>query len=291
MFDKAEEILVTLKERLTSPLFSSFLISWLVINWKVSVGLFWLNTQQLNVAGYKTYIDLVSANINIFHTLFYPLTFAIAYTFGYPYIKNEINVYLSKRNKEGDNRIFGVQKDGSMPISRYIKLKEGLDKRAEEINRIILEASKIEELNTGLQAKLDSAHETISDMTKEANQARRRYDYSMLNGLWKRDYDKPVMVVDVKGARTIDIHEVVSFNNSRYQLIDKGVPTIIGDIYNFQYDLHNSIFFIKQYSDIYAEEKGIAKTSICRLIISETLDEMTGVESGVNVTYKRINQQ
>jgi hypothetical protein len=40
MTDKVADFFKDVKERFSSPLFSSFIIAWLIINWKVPVAFF-----------------------------------------------------------------------------------------------------------------------------------------------------------------------------------------------------------------------------------------------------------
>ena len=86
--DKASDIHQELKDRLASPLFFSFLISWCIINWKIIIGLIFYKNSELKMDGYISYIDFITQNLKASHTLFYPLFAAILYTFIYPIVRN-----------------------------------------------------------------------------------------------------------------------------------------------------------------------------------------------------------
>src|SRR5690606_4964283 len=88
--DQVKSFFETFKERISNPLISSFIIAWLVVNWKITIGLLFYNIAELNRDGYISYIDLISKNSCAINTFVIPLAWSLFYTFIYPRIKGRI---------------------------------------------------------------------------------------------------------------------------------------------------------------------------------------------------------
>jgi hypothetical protein len=172
MIDKFEEILSNLKERLTSPLISSFIIAWLIFNWRIVIGLFWHESEELNILGYTNYFDLITSSIQFDRSIFNPLFFALGYTFVYPILKNLINAFLTWTTRWGDNWNLRLMKNGSIPVDRYLQLKKHYDKRTTALEEVIKSESvyvaKIGELESELSS-LKIASNIQSERINTAN--------------------------------------------------------------------------------------------------------------------------
>jgi hypothetical protein len=57
------EVYKEFKERMSSPLIFSFLISWCVINWKIIIGLIFYDMTDLHRDHYCSYIHLIANNL------------------------------------------------------------------------------------------------------------------------------------------------------------------------------------------------------------------------------------
>src|ERR1700748_661850 len=101
--DKITDFFKEFKSRLTNPLFASFILSWLIINWRVPVGIFGYKLDELKVDGYKSYADLISKNASTWNYLWYPLISAALYTLLSPLLRMIIIAFLSWIKKASDN--------------------------------------------------------------------------------------------------------------------------------------------------------------------------------------------
>jgi hypothetical protein len=287
MFDKIGEIFSTIKERLTSPLFSSFLISWVIINWRIVIGLFWLNTEQLHAAQYKTYLDVVSSNINLQRNLLEPFGVALFYTFAYPFVRNWINGFMSWMDKWGDDWNLDIKKDGSIPTARYIQLKNNYEEATKQVRAVIEDESKSVNQIDILQTELTNTKIALNQKSRDLSESYKRYNNGLLNGTWQNKYQIRDSVTGVPKQG----EETVVFDNGSYDLVaDNNQRRAIAAITNFQYDPNtNRVFFIKEFYPEYVRESRVPKELVCRLIISATMETMTGTESdNVTLTYKKV---
>jgi len=143
--DKLNDIFKEIKQRLTSPLLFSFLLSWLIINWRVTIGLVLYKIEDLQKDKYESYADLIVKNYSPWHYYIYPFIISVIYTFGFPFIRSGIKLFQSWLNRETDNRLFKISGTTTVPMDRFIKdrelylsntikLKEIMDKESEYLN-------------------------------------------------------------------------------------------------------------------------------------------------------------
>ena len=101
--DKISEILNSVKERVSNPLIFSFLISWLVYNWKIPVALIWFDKEQISANGSKSIFDFIEDEWKKNGYFWIPLFIALGYTFIFPIIKNLISATQTWMSKWGEN--------------------------------------------------------------------------------------------------------------------------------------------------------------------------------------------
>ncbi len=150
------------KNRVTSPLFGSFVISWLLFNWKVPITLIFYSRQDLYYDIKVSFIDAIKEYCNLFDSLIFPFVTALFYTFGYPYIRNLIKIFQASRILEVDSAILkkSVEK-GSVSIARYQVLNEQLRTKMSQLQRFYDEQTQIEQDNATLILKNTELEEKI----------------------------------------------------------------------------------------------------------------------------------
>ncbi len=175
--DKLNDIFKEIKQRLTSPLLFSFLLCWLIINWRVTIGLVLYKIEDLQKDKYESYADLILKNYGPWHYYIYPFIISVIYTFGFPFIRSGIKLFQSWLNRETDNRLFKISgtttvpmdrfiKDREMYLSNTIKLKEIMDKESEYLNE-----------SQTLRAERNQLQEQLNEYSTLSNN-------NFLNGYW-----------------------------------------------------------------------------------------------------------
>jgi uncharacterized membrane protein len=82
--ERIQQAFDNLKERLNNPLVFSFIISWIFLNWKVTVALLWHDSSNDDNSHIKL-INFIVENTSIYNSIVLPLGYAILYTFLSPH--------------------------------------------------------------------------------------------------------------------------------------------------------------------------------------------------------------
>lgn len=151
-----------IKSRLSNPLLGSFAISWLVINWKIPVGLIGYKQADLKVDGYNSYIDLINVNASCWLYFWKPFIWAVIYTFGFPVLKMGITAFLNGVKKRSDNWNTKILKDYYVPMNKFVKQKELYKELAQKLQDIYVEDGAISEENTRLKGEMVTLNNELS---------------------------------------------------------------------------------------------------------------------------------
>ena len=243
--DKLKDILNNIKDRFTNPLIFSFLCSWLIVNWRITLSLLWYDTEQIKRVGASSIYKFIEWNINSKDCLWTPLGFAVLYTLAAPVIKNLVSAFYEWCMRWGSNWNLRISKGIKIPFDKYLKLKADYEKRSQILEEEITKESeltqKYQTINTDLlqaKAEINSLSQQRSEVLNTLNQL---YDIRILNGYWVNSYEDPSHS-RLKGFEDIYIQD------GKYFLIENfGNQNHVFNITNFYYDNRNrTIFFIKE---------------------------------------------
>ncbi|HMJ68169.1 MAG TPA: hypothetical protein VK508_04715 [Cyclobacteriaceae bacterium] len=175
--DKISDILRNAKDRLSSPLFFSFLLSWIICNWRVTVALLWYDPEQIAKDGSKSIFDFIYNNTYPLESFWYPLSMAILYTLFNPLIRIGIKLFYAWINVWTQNRELSILKEGSIPTKKFLALRKNYKDQEQSLQDIIRDESKtIENLanerTEHLKSKTDVARLTkeVNDLTQTTNE-------------------------------------------------------------------------------------------------------------------------
>ena len=106
MEEKVKDVYENIKDRLSNPLIFSFIVSWLVYNWEITVALLWYDKSQFHAEGCKSIFEFIQDKLNAkWLSTALPVGLAFLYTFGMPYFKelvdfaNKKATYIGKKMK------------------------------------------------------------------------------------------------------------------------------------------------------------------------------------------------
>lgn len=122
MVDKVYDFMKEMRFRLSSPFFSSFIISWLVINWRIPVGLLFYSQDDLQTDGYDSYFDLIEKSFHWGASIVLPIVSASVYSFGYPWLRNKIMNANTYFNTKGIQKNLDISKDGKVPFTMLLDM-------------------------------------------------------------------------------------------------------------------------------------------------------------------------
>lgn len=147
-----KEVWIEFKDRITSPLFGSFVLSWIVCNWRIPIVLIFYKHIEL-ISTKTTYIDVITRYSDPLHTFVLPAIFSIAYTFGYPVVKRSINVYLAKQTRATDEALLKVGDGATVSLDALLTTKAELKKKRGELADLLKEEGITKEDNKLLTEK------------------------------------------------------------------------------------------------------------------------------------------
>jgi hypothetical protein len=180
----------SIKERLSSPLITSFFVSWTIINYKVVLIV--LADESLS---YK--LKLISwyfSNHSVSSTLLLPLIAVFVYVFVYPYVLRPVNRFLL-------NRKLDIQRDTYSAEGRQLvdeaRLKEILVRFHDQKKDLLDEIATLRQENSELTAKLDSLQNDVSSPVGQEEQISIQEPQSPLDGLSKDELE----VITILGKR------------------------------------------------------------------------------------------
>lgn len=125
-----------LKIRIANPLISSFIISWLVCNWKIVVLLLFYKSEDFPVDGSTSYIDYISDNYNFLVAIFMPMVGAVAYTAASPIVSAKVKLFYAEISAKNNSDILKSTDERSMPMKKYIKLLKEINDQKKEIQEL-----------------------------------------------------------------------------------------------------------------------------------------------------------
>jgi hypothetical protein len=194
--EKISDFFKDIKDRLSSPLLSSFIIAWLITNWRIPIGLLFYKIDDLKLDGYNSYDDLINRNINLNNSLSWPLSIALFYTFIFPIIKNVILAFSAWVKRWGTDWTLNIAKTGSISVARYIQLKEQYTKLISEFVMITKSEGKVLEDNSALTAQLTSLSNERNLLESEFNRLKGCSSLDMIQGQWRYKVFKEEQSID-----------------------------------------------------------------------------------------------
>lgn len=222
--DISKSIKASLYERVTSPLFGAFFISWCMWNYKTIL----IIASSLDVKEKISYIDgTLYPNIFILISicLFYPLVSSLAFIFIYPYPAKFIYKYWSIRQKELKNIKQEIDDQILLTIDESRNIRREILKLESEYD------SEIQRKNS----EISRLKEIISESERNTNQ-----DLEKLNNPVK--FNENVTSVN-KNAKSVRKIKNIPTDNNADDNLDNNQISIMKYLANKDGWINNEIFF------------------------------------------------
>lgn len=159
MFDDVgKTIKAILYDRITSPLFSTFLLSWCGWNWRMIV--LFLTDSSTTVAKKFLYIDTElypSNGVTFIYGLLLPLSTTAFFIYIYPWFAKKVYGYW--REQQNELKRLQVKKDGEKPLT---------NEEAQEItSQALLSELRYQEEREKREARIRSLEELVKNLQEE----------------------------------------------------------------------------------------------------------------------------
>ena len=183
--EKVNDFIKEIKFRITTPFFSSFIISWLIVNWNIVFGVLFYDNHSLLVDGYKSKIDLVNQSCSISKILGYPLVGVSIYVLVFPFLRNGIQILNGWFNRWGTKATLNIMREGVIPMAKYISVKEGFEQRTKELIEAFAEDQRLIQSNNELAEKIQILEGERVRSIDALNSIKQKSNLSFFEGYWK----------------------------------------------------------------------------------------------------------
>lgn len=189
--DKLNSYYDQVKERLRSPLIFSFIISWLVINWRIPVYLLWFDEATLLKHGYSNHIVYIESVLGTWQCWVGPLICAVMYTIGYPQVKNLIGWYQAWVSKVGEKKRLEISDGAVVSFSRYdAKVKKLIQREKELAEMMQKEGETIQEFsnkNAQLSSEIVDLKRDLALVESKRNELHIRHNQALADLSFEQD--------------------------------------------------------------------------------------------------------
>lgn len=253
--EKISEFFKELKIRVSSPFFISFAISWLVINWKVPVALFFYSQEELINDGYRSYFDLIEKIYSSKYFVLQPLALAFFYSFGYPVLKNLIHAVQVWADSKGETLGLNLSKAEKIPIDKYLSLRQRYNQSTQKLQNIIEQESLVANNLASARKELDKVQAENESLRKKLEAWDNSTNEDIISGTWKFKIvsrDNETFVIKFNGQNFVNQSDRSPFKNrnlmirhfiydSRAQkiyiaLVDTSLASVDYHLFNLKFD-------------------------------------------------------
>jgi len=153
--DDFKDFFKELRERVSNPFISSFIISWLFSNWPITIAVLFYDLKEVNADGFRSHYQLINYHSGWIHSLILPIAIATMYTYCFPYIKSAIKLHNATIKSKNESDILLGTQDQSVSLKKYIEMLNENKATQTKLSSIITEQSVIFEENAQLLANLN----------------------------------------------------------------------------------------------------------------------------------------
>jgi hypothetical protein len=186
--DRIQDFLKELKARFSSPFFSSLILAWLIINWRVPIALIFYKLPELEKDEHSSYIDLIVKEVTVYSGIVYPIISAVCYTLIAPLLKNAIQALNAYLDAKGMDWTLTLSKRGKISVERYIQLRASYKAQEESLLKVYEDESKYLQMNNVLRGKMEEFRDKFENMNANYERLRACSEIRSYNGQWELTY-------------------------------------------------------------------------------------------------------
>jgi hypothetical protein len=216
--DKIQDFFKELRSRFSSPFFSSFVIAWLIINWRVPIALVFYKSSEFQSTEHKTYFGLVQDCVTTWTGILAPILAAMGYTVVAPALKNIIRALNAFLDAKGMDWSLRAAKQGKgVSLNKYMQLRDSYKGKEAALMKLYEEESEYLNLNSELHAKVDDFRTKYQNFSTSYEILRSYSDLKTYDGNWKLNY------LDINSQQR---EQTVSFVSGNIRATDRGGVTL-----------------------------------------------------------------
>lgn len=173
-----------LKERISSPLLSSFFIAFSVMHWKIFVVLFFKTKVDLEKLGYIDIIDFISKQLEEKRPFYIAIFIALVYTFLFPLIKAGVRSFNAFVRKLDIKWVTKISQESTVPMAKYLELRETFRRRNKALEEVYKQESTLYIKVNELETAIGTEKKNNEQQKKEIESYKATYSENFLDGLY-----------------------------------------------------------------------------------------------------------
>lgn len=219
-------------DRVKSPFYSTFVVSWLLINWKVIYALL---SNDLHFSGYNLF-HYLQFRLNILENplpiIVYPVTLSALYIFGLPYIDLFIFSFSENKKQEKLENKYKITKQYTVSGEKFIDLLLNFKKQKDELAKLDEEVKEKEAIWISKEKDHNVLLNKYSNLETTLLKSLPTSLSAIFQGNWVCKYRKNLSEEPKREEFEIEgnIYRVLSIDST--EKIDYEIKNIIYDINN-----------------------------------------------------------
>lgn len=181
------------KERVSNPLIFSFILAWLIYNWEITLGLFWLDSNEIRLTGNANLVDYIKAKANKPGGICWPITIAVLYCIFVPLFKEALRSFNAVVFKYGSKLYFYISEDSKIDFNLFVEQARQIEKHKKDIDTLLKDVVETAKSHSDTKTKLEStvsAHDALAiKLGDEEAKVKSFRDLSILQGTWQINPD------------------------------------------------------------------------------------------------------
>ncbi|MCX3264801.1 hypothetical protein [Pedobacter agri] len=193
--DDFKDFFKDLRDRVSNPFFTSFIISWLLTNWPITIAIIFYDDADVKSDGFRSLYQLIKFYATPMTVFVEPFFWAIVVTYSFPYVKSIIKLHSAEISAKNETDILAKTKAGSMPLAKFIKLRNAhidtinvLEKLNEEESQYLVENANLKKDNEQLKLEKIKIQSEYGLSEQRFNRYKELSRYGMTNGKWQVNF-------------------------------------------------------------------------------------------------------
>jgi hypothetical protein len=257
----------SIKSRFENPLIFSFFLVWIIHNWPITFGLFFLEAPP-DIPEHLYFFKYVSEHLNTRDSFCIPLFWASVYTIGFPFLKLGLTAFSTWIGTISDRCELYILKGKKISIDKFMTLRKELIQKQGELQSAI-------EKEDEYRREAVLHRENFDTLTERYRILALGRDLQWIQGAWN------FRSGDVVGS-TPDITGVLLFKGDNVDINEDGIRKPHATLVNFFRDLnHKTVQFSFLGPRIEKNDSYAADRLMYYYDLREQADDtLTGIEYG-----------
>jgi hypothetical protein len=243
-----KSIYFEIQERFRNPVISTFIISWLCWNWKITLLTIHFLTDSNSSVTIDEYFLKVQTYATAWQSIIHPVLTVFFYILIFPFIRNGVSYIQTRFERSKTELELSASKGSSVSIEKYMVLRNDYMLKLKELENVIAGESVQIKKNDELNTKINQLNYDLSLKIDENATLNKQLSSSLINGTWSFKIKSNNSLHE-----TLDKIKRISFINNTFTCyyLDEPKTIIKGDVILFHSNFkEHSVFMLLKIIDV-----------------------------------------